>query len=69
MIDPKPIKRAMAERDINKAQLAGRAGISRPTLDKILDAEEVMPRKLDAVLTVLGLTRADVLQKPEPANV
>ncbi|MCA1615018.1 MAG: helix-turn-helix domain-containing protein [Acidobacteria bacterium] len=67
MHNPKPIKKAMVDKDIESAeQLAERAGVSRPTATKILRGEDVLPSKLDAVLNLLGLTRADVYeQAPE----
>lgn len=68
MHNPKPIKKAMIDKDIEGAeQLAERAGVSRPTATKILRGEDVLPSKLDAVLNLLGLTRADIYE-PETAN-
>lgn len=68
MHNPKPIKIAMVEKDVDGAEkLAELAGVSRPTITKILRGEDVMPSKLDAVLSVLGLTRADVYETTEAA--
>ena len=70
MHNPKPIKKAMVDKEIDEAgQLAKLAGVSGPTIAKILRGEDVKPSKLDDVLSVLGLTRADVYaHEPEPAN-
>jgi transcriptional regulator with XRE-family HTH domain len=66
MHNPKPIKKAMVDKDIEGTeQLAEIAGVSRPTATKILRGEDVLPSKLDAVLGVLGLTRADVFDHEE----
>jgi hypothetical protein len=59
--DPKPIKKAMVDMDIETAdELATLAGVSRPTALKILKGKTVMPQKLEAVLNAVGLQPADV---------
>lgn len=66
MHNPKPIKKAMVDMDIEGAeQLAERAGVSRPTATKILRGEDVLPSKLDAVLNLLNLSRADIYEPKE----
>jgi transcriptional regulator with XRE-family HTH domain len=66
MHNPKPIKIAMVNKDINSAEEL--AGVSRPTITKILKGEDVMPKKLEAVLNVLGVSKAEVYtQEFEPA--
>lgn len=66
MHNPMPIKVAMIQRGMNSEQLAEKAGISRPTVSRIINGKEVLPRKLEAVLSVLGLSPSDVYTS-EPA--
>lgn len=66
MHDPIPIKVAMVKQRVNGEQLASRAGVSRPTVSRIVNGKRVMPDKLEAVLGALSLSMADVYeQKPE----
>lgn len=66
MHDPIPIKVAMVRQKVNGEQLAVRAGVSRPTISRIVNGKRVMPDKLEAVLRALGLGMADIYEpKPE----
>jgi transcriptional regulator with XRE-family HTH domain len=65
MHDPIPIKVAMVRQSINGKQLAVKAGVSRPTVSRIVNGKRVMPDKLEAVLRPLGLRVADVYE-PQP---
>ncbi len=71
MHNPIPIKVAMVRQNVNGEQLAEKAGVSRPTVSRIVNGKRVMPDKLEAVLGVLGLTMADVYERkadePQPA--
>ena len=65
MHDPIPIKVAMVKQRVNGEQLAERAGVSRPTVSRIVNGKRVMPDKLEAVLRALNLRMADVYE-PQP---
>ncbi|MDT5271145.1 MAG: Cro/C1-type DNA-binding domain [Acidobacteriota bacterium] len=66
MHDPIPIKVAMVRQRVNGMQLAEKAGVSRPTVSRIVNGKRVMPDKLEAVLGVLDLRMADIYDpKPE----
>ena len=66
MHDPIPIKVAMVKQRVNGEQLAERAGVSRPTVSRIVNGKRVMPDKLEAVLRALNMSMAEVYQpKPE----
>jgi transcriptional regulator with XRE-family HTH domain len=67
MHNPIPIKVAMVRRNINGEKLAELAGVSRPTVSRIVNGKQVLPAKLEAVVTVLGLTMAEVYE-PGPAE-
>lgn len=62
MHDPIPIKVAMVRQKVNGEQLAERAGVSRPTVSRIVNGKRVMPDKLEAVLHALNLRMADVYE-------
>jgi transcriptional regulator with XRE-family HTH domain len=65
MHDPIPIKVAMVRQRVNGMQLAEKAGVSRPTVSRIVNGKRVMPDKLEAVLGVLDLRMADIYE-PQP---
>ena len=66
MHDPIPIKVAMVKQRVNGEQLAARAGVSRPTVSRIVNGKRVMPDKLEAVLRALNMSVAEVYDpKPE----
>lgn len=65
MYDPIPIKVAMVRQAINGEQLAEKAGVSRPTVSRIVNGKRVMPEKLEAVLRALNMRMADVYE-PKP---
>lgn len=67
MHNPIPIKVAMVRQGINGKQLAEKSGVSHPTVSRIVNGKDVLPKKLDAVLRVLGLTRADVYEQQPSA--
>lgn len=69
MHNPIPIKVAMVRQGINGEQLAEKAGVSRPTVSRILNGKQVLPKKLDMVLGALGLTMADVYGEEETVPV
>jgi transcriptional regulator with XRE-family HTH domain len=62
MHDPIPTKVAMVKQRVNGEQLAERAGVSRPTVSRIVNGKRVMPDKLEAVLHVLNMRMADVYE-------
>ena len=62
MHDPIPIKVAMVRQKVNGVQLAARAGVSRPTVSRIVNGKRVMPDKLEAVLCALNMKVADVYE-------
>lgn len=69
MYDPIPIKVAMVRQRVNGEQLAERAGVSRPTVSRIVNGKRVMPDKLEAVLRALNLTMGEVYEpKPEVSS-
>ena len=69
MHDPIPIKVAMVKQRVNGEQLAERAGVSRPTVSRIVNGKRVMPDKLEAVLRALDMRMADVYEpKPEVSS-
>lgn len=69
MHDPIPIKVAMIRQRVNGEQLAERAGVSRPTVSRIVNGKRVMPDKLEAVLGALNMKMADVYEaKPEVSS-
>lgn len=65
MHDPIPIKVAMVRQRVNGEQLASRAGVSRPTVSRIVNGKRVMPDKLEAVLRALNMSMAEVYE-PHP---
>ena len=65
MHDPIPIKVAMVRQRVNGEQLAERAGVSRPTVSRIVNGKRVMPDKLEAVLRALNMNMAEVYE-PKP---
>jgi transcriptional regulator with XRE-family HTH domain len=66
MHDPIPIKVAMVRQRVNGEQLAERAGVSRPTVSRIVNGKRVMPDKLEAVLCALNMTMGEVyVSRPE----
>jgi transcriptional regulator with XRE-family HTH domain len=67
MYDTIPIKVAMVRHRVNGKQLAERAGVSRPTVSRIVNGKRVMPDKLEAVLRVLNMSMAEVYEpRPTP---
>ena len=69
MHDPIPIKVAMVRQKVNGEQLAERAGVSRPTVSRIVNGKRVMPDKLEAVLRALNMSMAEVYEpKPEVSS-
>lgn len=69
MHDPIPIKVAMVKQRVNGVQLAVRAGVSRPTVSRIVNGKRVMPDKLEAVVGALGMTMAEVYERqPEVSS-
>lgn len=65
MHDPIPIKVAMVRQKLNGEQLAVKAGVSRPTVSRIINGKRVMPDKLEAVLQALNMSVAEVYE-PQP---
>lgn len=68
MHNPMPIKVAMVKRGVNGERLAELAGLSRPTVSRIVNGKRVMPDKLKQALDVLGLTMAEVFERREGAE-
>lgn len=62
MHNPELIRVEMARKNITGEQLAGLAGLSRPTVTKIVHGKEVLPKKLKAAADVLGLTMEDLFK-------
>jgi transcriptional regulator with XRE-family HTH domain len=69
MHNPIPIKVAMVKRGIKGERLAELAGLSRPTVSRIVNGKQVLPVKLEAALKVLGLTMADVYETEKEKSV
>jgi transcriptional regulator with XRE-family HTH domain len=66
MHDPISIKVAMVRQSVNGVQLAAKAGVSRPTVSRIVNGKRVMPDKLEAVLRALNMSVGEVYEpKPE----
>jgi transcriptional regulator with XRE-family HTH domain len=68
MHDPIPIKVAMAKQSMNGVRLAVKAGVSRPTVSRIVNGKRVMPDKLEAVLCALNMTMAEVAERKHEAE-
>lgn len=60
MHNPIPIRVEMAKQNLTGEQLAEMAGVSRPTISKIVHGKNVLPNKLKAVAAVLGLRIEDL---------
>lgn len=70
MHDPIPIKVAMVRQKVNGEQLAEKAGVSRPTVSRIVNGKRVMPDKLEAVLRALNMSMGEVYEpQPETQSV
>ena len=54
MHDPIPIKVAMVRQKVNGEQLAARAGVSRPTVSRIVNGKRVMPEGTYAAFELLS---------------